>query len=130
LSALDTTKEILRITSSAGLSKDVIDLLPAKVSLLAEQIVLLEKENTLLRTKASHFESENIQLRQQLQNSQPVGFVENMGVLWKRTATGFEPIPYCKECPRPTIMVHPHRGSVWVCGTGDHVAPLSAKPPG
>jgi hypothetical protein len=136
LSALDTTKEILRITSTAGLSKDVIDLLQAKVSLLNEQIVLLEKEKailvnekTLLADKAARFETENIHLRQQLQDSQPVGFVENQGVLWKRTPTGFEAIPYCKECKSHPIMTPLHQGGIWVCANGEHTAPLAVEPP-
>jgi hypothetical protein len=129
MSALDTAKEIVRIGSTAGLSKDVIDLMEKKLSLLTEQVILLEKENSLLRLKLSHFETEKANLRAQLQNLQPVGFEENMGVLWKRTANGFEQHPYCKECASHPIMTPVHEARTWVCATGNHIAPFSVKPP-
>lgn len=55
--------------------------------------------------------------------------VESMGVLWKRTATGFEPHPYCKECVSHPVMTPMQYPGIWVCGTGDHHAPLSVRPP-
>jgi hypothetical protein len=64
MSALDTAKEFVRIGSTAGLSKDVVDLLEKKSSLLAEQVTALERENTQLKL-------ENGQLRQQLQHLRP-----------------------------------------------------------
>ena len=122
MSAFDTAKEIVRIGSTAGLSKDVIDLLEKKATLLAEKIADLEKENGQLKT-------ENVQLRIQLQRTQPIGFKESMGVLWKQTATGFEAHPYCKECESHPVMTPKHRAGIWSCGTGEHHAPLSVKPP-
>lgn len=65
MSALDTAKEIVRIGSTAGLSKDVIDLLEKKTALLTEQVSALDRENAQLR-------GEVVQLRQQLQRLQPV----------------------------------------------------------
>ncbi len=49
MSAIDTAKEIVRITSTAGLSKDVIDLLEKKNLLLTEQVTTLETEITSLK---------------------------------------------------------------------------------
>ena len=122
LSALDTAKEIARLSSTAGLSKDVVDLQAAKLNILTEEIVSLHSKVSLL-------EAENAQLRSQIQHLKPVGFMENMGVLWKRTAQGFEKIPYCKECPNHPIMTPLHEARTWVCATGDHIAPFSVKPP-
>src|SRR5205807_6785173 len=65
MSAIDTAKEIVRITSTAGLSKDVIDLLEKKVSLLTEKITTLETENSELKTKTAHLEKELKRLRPQ-----------------------------------------------------------------
>jgi hypothetical protein len=65
ISALDTAKEIVRIGSTAGLGKDVIDLLEKKTALLTEQVSALDRENVQLR-------EEVVQLRQQLQRLQPV----------------------------------------------------------
>jgi hypothetical protein len=44
MGATDTIKEFARIATTAGLTKDVIDLLDKKASLLAEQVVALEQE--------------------------------------------------------------------------------------
>jgi regulator of replication initiation timing len=65
MSALDTAKEIVRIGSTAGLGKDVIDLLEKKASLLAEKVMVLERENAQLKLECG-------QLRQQLQHPKPV----------------------------------------------------------
>jgi predicted RNase H-like nuclease (RuvC/YqgF family) len=63
MSAIDTVKEIARITSTTGLGKDVIDLLEKKVSLLTEQIATLETENTNLKKKVADLEQEIDRLR-------------------------------------------------------------------
>jgi hypothetical protein len=124
MSAFDTAKEIVRICSAAGLSKDVVDLLEKKVALLTGELSDAHR-------KIASLEAEAAQLRQQLQRAQPQsgGFVESMGVLWKRTATGFESRPYCKHCAGNPIMSPIHGARKWVCGTGDHIAPFSVKPP-
>jgi hypothetical protein len=58
MSALDTAKEIVRIGSTAGLSKDVIDLMEKKLVLLTDElanahrrIAQLEIENAQLKTQ-------------------------------------------------------------------------------
>lgn len=124
MSALDTAKDIARIASTAGLGKDVIDLLEKKAALLTEEIASL-------RAKVSRLETENTDLRQQLQRAQPQsdGFVESTGVLWKRTATGFESHPYCKHCAGNPVMSPIRTARQWVCGTGEHIAPMSVSPP-
>ena len=138
MSAFDTAKEIVRIGSTAGLGKDVVDLLEKKVALLTgelfdahRKIALLTGELSDAHRKIASLEAEVAQLRQQLQRAQPQsdGFVESMGVLWKRTATGFESHPYCKHCAGNPIMSPIHGARKWVCGTGDHIAPFSVKPP-
>ena len=58
MSALDTAKEIARMTSTASLGKDVIDLLKEKVTLLTEQIAALETENANLKAKLYDLEQE------------------------------------------------------------------------
>jgi regulator of replication initiation timing len=62
---LATVKEIVRISTTAGLSKDVIDLLEKKSALLAKQVEALEGENARLKI-------ENAQLRARLNQPQPV----------------------------------------------------------
>src|SRR3972149_6291792 len=128
MNAAAAAKELVRIASTGGLSKDVIDLLEKKAALLVH-------ENAVLTTKVSELEIQNGQLRTQIQNSQVVtgGFHEFMGVLWKRTEKGFERFPYCKECPNHPIMVgHPAIGipidpDIWVCSKG-HTAPFAGRP--
>lgn len=64
MSTLDIAKDVLRIASTAGLTKDVIDLLEKKLALLTD-------ENENLKTKVSILETENFNLKQQIQHSKP-----------------------------------------------------------
>jgi hypothetical protein len=127
MSAESAAKELIRVATTAGLSKDVIDLLEKKASLLVE-------ENAVLASKISRLEIENGQLKTQLQNSQPVvgRFHEFGGVLWKRTEKGFEKFPYCKECAHhPVMMAQPPLRHItpmfWSCSNG-HTAPYAGLP--
>lgn len=65
-----------------------------------------------------------------LRLERPEAMKENMGVLWKRSATGFERMPYCRECVTHPIMMQapPSRPMFWMCSEG-HQAPLSVNPP-
>src|ERR1043165_5971567 len=65
MGALDTAKEIVRLSSTAGHSKDVIDLPEKKVALLAEQVSALESDNAQLKAELA-------QVRQQLPHASPV----------------------------------------------------------
>jgi len=58
-------KDAIRIATTAGLSKDVIDLLEKKIVLLTEQITTLETENANLKRKAAELEEEVERLRPQ-----------------------------------------------------------------
>ena len=128
MSAFDTAKEIVRIGSTAGLSKDVVDLLEKKVALLTGELSDSHQKTARLEARILELEAEVSNLRGHPQNPLPVGFEESMGVLWKRTPTGYETHPYCAECPRPAIMSPMHRARLFVCSNG-HDAPLSVKPP-
>jgi regulator of replication initiation timing len=64
MSASDTVKDVVRIVTTGGHAKDVIDPLQTKLSLLTEQIAALEKENTTLR-------NENHNLKTRLPNARP-----------------------------------------------------------
>ena len=69
MGATDIAKDAIRIASTAGLSKDVIDLLEKKISLLTDEIIKLTSENRILLSKVSNLETENTQLKKQIQNS-------------------------------------------------------------
>jgi len=71
MSAIETAKEFVRLGSTAGLSKDVIDLLQTKAALLAEQVTALEQENTALLRENRQLKLENENLKGQLQNARP-----------------------------------------------------------
>lgn len=64
----EITKDAIRIMTTAGLSKDVIDLLKEKISLLAEQNTTLEKEKAAIEKKATELERQlaNLQPREEL----------------------------------------------------------------
>lgn len=126
MNPLDIAKDIIRIGSTAGLQKDVIDLLTTKLGVITDELTLAQK-------RVSQLEAENGQLRTQLKNVQPIGggFIEIGGVLWKRTAKGFEPFPYCKECAHHPVMFGQPPGFptpvLWQCSNG-HTAPFSGRP--
>lgn len=82
-----------------------------------------------LKSEKSALQCDVAKLRQQLQDLQPTGFVEHMGALWKRTKDGFEELPYCKHCNGNPIMGRPRGQRFYLCGAGDHQAPLSIHPP-
>src|ERR1019366_3534778 len=89
MSAIDTAKDIIRIGTTAGLSKDVIDLLEKKCALLVE-------ENTALSTQVSSLEIENGQLRRQLEDFQPV---DKPG----------DECPYCQRTTGELTDLKPHK---------------------
>ena len=128
-SVTSTVKEIARIATTSGLSKDVIDLLEKKVVLLTQQITSLETENSNLKL-------ENGQLRNQIQNSQPKlsSFHEEFGVLWKRNKTGFEQTPYCPQCANHPIMFgQPPIGMpidpfMWQCSKCGFISNFQGRP--
>jgi regulator of replication initiation timing len=71
MSATETVKEIVRIANTAGLAKDVIDLLQVKAALLTEQVATLEEDHTTLSSENRNLKLENETLLKQLQNARP-----------------------------------------------------------
>jgi hypothetical protein len=71
MSASDTVKDVVRIATTAGLAKDVIDLLEKKAGLLSEQVSALEQENTTLLRENRGLNTENQNLKNQLQTARP-----------------------------------------------------------
>ncbi len=126
MSAIDTAKEIVRIGSTAGLSKDVIDLLEKKATLLAE-------ENIALKSQVAVLQAENAQLRQKLEHAQPqTKFVESEGLLWKRKPSGeFESRPYCPSCRDHPVMsaFPPEPHAMYSACPGPHTFDYAIKPP-
>src|SRR5262245_18002790 len=61
LRAVDTAREVIRMATTAGLSKDVIDLMEKKIALLTF-------ENADLKTKVSALETEVSEFRNQFAN--------------------------------------------------------------
>jgi len=88
MSATDTAKEIIRMASTAGLSKDVIDLMTTKMDFLTS-------ENTELKTKVGALEIEVRQLRGQLANSQPIQKPADI-------------CPYCRRTAGEVQKITPH----------------------
>jgi FtsZ-binding cell division protein ZapB len=58
MSPQDIAKDAIRLVTTAGLGKDVIDLLEKKVALLTEKIATLETENANLKQKVENSEKE------------------------------------------------------------------------
>ena len=85
---IDAAKEIIRSCQTAGLSKDVIDLMEKKLLLLTEQIAVLTDENTKLKL-------ENNQLRIQVQNLHPI-------------TKPADTCPYCRRAAGEIVRMKPH----------------------
>lgn len=91
----DIAKDAIRIATTAGLSKDVIDLLEKKVSLLAGQITTLndklalsETENANLKKKVTDLEQETIRLRPK--DALPDDAIKILEVLFDRGSLAME----------------------------------------
>lgn len=67
-----TAKDVLRVATTAGLSKDVIDLLAAKVTLLDEKLVEASLSLEQARIKIAELMAENKELRNKLKDSTSV----------------------------------------------------------
>jgi hypothetical protein len=127
MDAATTVKEILRIGSTGGLSKDVIDLQAAKLRILTDELALSRQRETQLKM-------ENEQLRRLAQNNQPFmgGFHEFEGVLWKRAANGFGKSPHCPQCSdHPIMFGQPPMGGdpmLWQCSKCGFTADFAGRP--
>ena len=107
MSAQDIAKEVVRIATTHGLAKDIIDLMEKKLSLLTDEL-------SEAHLRIEKLESEKAQLAQQLHRAQPVGFVTKDGLLWKEGDT----YPYCPECQSHPVMTPFGRGwsmRLWIC---------------
>ncbi len=125
----DSIKSIIGDIASGAIKDQRIALSESQLAALDSKLKVLAEELALSKSREAKLTTENTQLRQQLERAEPVGLQENMGVLWKPTATGFEPHPYCRECQSHPIMIHPDGMDIWVCGNGKHHAPISVRPP-
>lgn len=72
MSATDIAKEAIRIVSTAGLGKDVIDLLRAKIAILVDENVDLKSRLTDALSKISILEAENEDLKKKLKDHDPL----------------------------------------------------------
>jgi DNA-directed RNA polymerase specialized sigma subunit len=71
MSATDIAKEVVRIASTHGLAKDVIDLMEKKLALLTQEVTDLTSKNTILVTRVSQLESDKANLESQIQKLRP-----------------------------------------------------------
>jgi hypothetical protein len=100
------------------------------INLLREQLCALDREVVKLKAEVAHLKASNEDLKAQLQRAQPSGLILHEGLLWKRTETGFEPRPYCPECPTHPVMmaIPPGEADTWAC-SGHHCFDYAIKPP-
>ena len=66
MSVADTAKDVIRIASTAGLAKDVIDLMEKKLALITGELDTATQKNTLLEQRISQLEADNGQLQKKL----------------------------------------------------------------
>jgi hypothetical protein len=73
MNTADAVKDVVRIATTAGLAKDVVDLLEKKAALMAEKAFSLEQENTTLLRENRNLHLVNKDLKRQLENARPKG---------------------------------------------------------
>jgi len=116
---MTVTEEIIRIASTHGLSKDVIDLLEKKASLLEDELEQSKAREKKKDIKIAYLES-------QLEDIQP-GLIKSGGLLWEKKSDGtYEKRPYCPTCKDHPVMAP--FASFWVC-PNNHTFDGSTKPP-
>jgi len=76
MSATDLAKDAIRVISTAGLSKDVIDLLKEKITLLDEKVNSLTAENNTLKAENYDLKKrlDTVEQKDKSRISKPEGF--------------------------------------------------------
>jgi hypothetical protein len=69
--ASDVAKEVVRIASTHGLAKDVIDLMEKKLVLVTQEIADLTRKNAVLVSRVSALEADKVNLESQIQKIRP-----------------------------------------------------------
>jgi hypothetical protein len=107
-------------------------------AILRERLGLAEQQYVALQRKLEETEAElattrreNEVLRQRLSRlSVPEDYVSVSGVLWRRTASGFEAAPYCPTCKIVMFDFPPGEKMFWNCSRCKMTAPYSQPPSG
>ncbi|MCG8601077.1 MAG: bZIP transcription factor [Verrucomicrobiales bacterium] len=116
MSAANIAKDAIRIAHTAGLSKDVIDLLERKITLLSDQVTSLETENASLQAKID-------QLEREPRDDAPI--LKHRGVAFHRRKDGsIEDTVYCPKCESPLFSASSSIPMTCHCG---FVAPFKVR---
>ena len=113
-----------------GWLADLLKEIPSAARYKAE-LEQLASEHSALKAENKNLRAELQQRAAKIHALQPAKqpFEESMGVLWKRTKDGFEPAPYCKDCPTHPIFTYIRQARLLICGVAGHHAPPNVKPP-
>jgi hypothetical protein len=105
-------------------------ILRERIAQAKEQQAALEKENASLKTENARLASDLQKAQSEIQHLKPTGMVENDGLLWKRTPSGFDRRPYCPRCDDHPVMMEFPPGSreLWACPS-DHTFAYDSHPP-
>lgn len=71
MSPQEIAKEAIRLATTHGLSKDVIDLLKEKIALLTEKIAALEQEKSVLQGENANLAKKVVNLEKELDRLRP-----------------------------------------------------------
>lgn len=105
-------------------------ILRERIAQAKEQQASLEKENASLKTENARLVSDLQKAQSEIQRLKPAGLVENDGLLWKRTPSGFDRRPYCPHCTDHPVMMEfpPGSGEMWTCPS-NHTFAFESRPP-
>lgn len=118
----DSIEKLINERGSAAVLRERLELAAQQYAALERKVAELTKE---LETVKGH----NEVLRNRLATtSASEEYVRSRGVLWFRTADGFDPEPYCPKCKIVMFDFPPRSRTQWNCSQCDMTAPYSDPP--
>ena len=100
-----------------------------RLEFAAQQYAALERKVSELTKELEAVRGHNEVLRRRIEaTAVPDRYVSSRGVLWLRTATGFDPEPYCPKCKIVMFDFPPGFRQAWNCSQCEMTAPFSDPP--
>ena len=118
----DSIEKLINERGSASILRE-------RIELAKEQYAALERRVAELTKELATVKGQNEVLRKRLSTvAVPDKYVPSRGVLWLRTADGFEPEPYCPKCKTVMVDFPPGVRLSWNCSQCEMTAPYSSPP--
>ena len=118
----DSIEKLINEHGSAAILRE-------RITLAKEQYAALERRVEEKTKELEIVKGQNEVLRKQLSTiAVPDKYVPARGVLWLRTAVGFDPEPYCPKCKIIMFDFPPGARENWNCSQCMMTVPYSSPP--